>query len=391
MNTTTITVYDLGRLQDKVDSLNKKAHKAGVSPITWSLLGTVAKKVTKGWGDSVRSYEVFDHYEVEVKAEEIVLPGGYRLVGVIDHAEGLTRSVPGAEKDLRYFVDRGPVCDHCHTSRDRSETFILDGDFAGDVKQVGRTCLGLFLGITPERALNLVGMASESMVFDEEWTGTPKAKGVDLDFFLAHAACMVRTAGWRSRSSASSDSPATADMALDNMDNAWRKQRDHYGSPLWIDPSDADGYLGNQVATWLEDVASRSGLSDYMANLAQIGQNQFVTFKSAGYAASAINAYLKEKEEAIKVEKRRAQGGGHVGTVGERIKGLSVEKVFSSGYDTEWGYTFFHRFIDGSGNVLVWRTTSEVENGPYVLTGTVKGHDEYKGEAQTNLTRCSLK
>lgn len=392
MNTATITVYDLDKLQTKVDSMNKKAAKAGVSPITWTLLQTVMVKKSKTnvWGE-VKSYEVFDNHQVEIVAEEIVLPGGYRLVGVIDHVENLVRSVPGETMLLSPFVDRGPVCDHCHTSRDRNETFILQ-DVNGTNRQVGRQCLGLFLGITPETALNMVGMVSEAMVFDEEWTGSPRAKGVDLSFFLAHTACMIRTAGWRSRSSAGNGQVATADMALSNMlDQELRTKSKRTGQPLWVDPSVVDGETATAVAAWMAGLAERSNLSDYMTNLAQIGQNGFATDKSAGYAASGINAFLKEKEEAIKVAARREQSGVHVGVVGGKLVNWEVEKVSSAGFDTEYGYTFFHRFVDKSGNVLVWRTTTELDNGKYLLSGTVKAHDEFKGEKQTNMTRCKTK
>lgn len=398
-NTAEIKVFDLDVLERKVKELNKKAAKAGVKATTWRLLETVTKKGKKydAWTGEAKPYEVFDFYLVELVFDEVVLPGGWRLVGVIDHTENLVRSVPDVEQvDLRPFVERGAVCDHCHTYRDRNETFILDRGAGSAKVQVGRQCLGLFLGIDPERALSLAGMVGSAMVFDEEWTGTPKTKGVELSFFLAHAACMIREAGWRSRTSAKESygqTTATADMALTNMDNQFLKLKDkRSGKPLWSDPSEADSKLADEVEAWMEGLAHRSNLSDYMANLAQIGQNGFCTASSAGFAASAINAYHKEKEQEIKrAEAVHSSGIGAewVGTVGERLT-VKASKVSSAGFDTEWGYTLIHKFVAEGGAVLSWRTQTELDNGQYMLTGTVKKHGEFRGERQTEVTRCKV-
>lgn len=397
-HTSEITVYDLEHLEDKVKAFNKKAARAGVSPTSWRLLSEETKviKYNRHGQLLLTPYEVFSHYVVEITHERVVLPGGWQLAGVIDHSEGLTRGVPGTDLELilSHYVERGPVCDHCHTSRDRSETFILYTLEGEEVKQVGRQCLGLFLGMDAEQALRQVQLASETLEFDEEWTGAPKSKGYDLGHFLTHAACMIRTAGWRSRTTAKENGqPATADMTIDNMSNQFYKRKgQRFGEPLWIDPNEADGYLANQVVVWLEGLSKRNGLSDYMVNLAQIGKNGFCTDKSAGYAASAINAYLKEKEEFVKqAEKVKSSGVGAewVGEIGGRIT-LNASKVSSAGFDTQFGHTFIHKFIAEGGLVLVWRTQNELDNGRYSLTGTVKKHGEFRGERQTELTRCKI-
>jgi hypothetical protein len=66
-----------------------------------------------------------------------------------------------------------------------------------------------------------------------------------------------------------------------------------------------------------------------------------------------------------------------------------------------------YKFTDADGNVFVWKTTGSVgedrtdnigrdyfykpENGESVkVSGTIKEHNEYRGEKQTVLTRCKV-
>lgn len=88
----------------------------------------------------------------------------------------------------------------------------------------------------------------------------------------------------------------------------------------------------------------------------------------------------------------------HVGKIGERlcIKGTyqrsgSWEQASFSGYGTVIMY--MHTFKDADGNVFAWKTQNAInmEYGECVnLIGTVKEHAEYKGEKQTQLTRCKV-
>lgn len=392
MITKSISVYNYDRFDVKLVALNKKAHKAGLRPVQIGQVVKEKKTVRNQWGEAV---EVFSHYDVELLIEDEVIrfPGGWSLVGVIDHKEHLSKHVPGAvDIPLTPYVERGAVCDHCHTSRDRNETFIVVNQ-AGEFKQVGRSCVADLLGISPEQALGQVEVVKE-LADDDEWLGERQIDGYALKFFLAHAVCLIRTAGWRSRS-ASRDSydrqPATADLALNNIVNQATRAHDRItGDPLWVDPSKEDSELAGKVVEWLQGLHERTNANDYIANLAQIGINGFVTQKSAGFAASAVVAYQKEVEEEVKRAAKREAGQGYVGKVNERIN-FTGRLVKSNGFDSQWGYQFFHRFVDDGGNILVWKTGSELEQGErFKVTATVKSHEEYRGEPQTYITRAKV-
>lgn len=100
-------------------------------------------------------------------------------------------------------------------------------------------------------------------------------------------------------------------------------------------------------------------------------------------------------EERRREQEERARNSFHVGEEGERIRDLPVEVVFTKEIEGYYGITrlVVMRTEDGacvktfgSGSTL-W----DVDRGDWVLvTGTVKEHSEYRGEAQTMLSRVKL-
>jgi hypothetical protein len=81
----------------------------------------------------------------------------------------------------------------------------------------------------------------------------------------------------------------------------------------------------------------------------------------------------------------------HVGLIKQRLVIPEAEVVGVKYIPTDFGETTMYRFLDASGNVLVWFASNNtgLEMGrKYALRGTVKKHDEYKGVRQTYLTRC---
>lgn len=102
----------------------------------------------------------------------------------------------------------------------------------------------------------------------------------------------------------------------------------------------------------------------------------------------------------------------HVGQIKDRLT-LKVKLVNETGWSQPsyggWGYDdiTLYVFKDSDGNIYTWKTTgvlciTELDDEGYAvytnckvgdditIKGTVKAHTEYKGEAQTQLTRVKL-
>jgi hypothetical protein len=78
----------------------------------------------------------------------------------------------------------------------------------------------------------------------------------------------------------------------------------------------------------------------------------------------------------------------HVGAVGFRLFNLQLRVVA-----IHKGERFIAKMVDAEGNVFVWSANLKrcIEaGGEYVIDGTVKSHDEWGGQKQTVLSRCSF-
>lgn len=114
---------------------------------------------------------------------------------------------------------------------------------------------------------------------------------------------------------------------------------------------------------------------------------------------AALEAWKKEQERQKALEEARKAVSQYVGQIGEKItvKGEFVKTAWFD-FRNPFGQEerkFIYTFKDTDGNVFVWKTGSGRYNmnagEPVEVTGTVKEHNEYKGEKQTVLLRCKFK
>lgn len=115
--------------------------------------------------------------------------------------------------------------------------------------------------------------------------------------------------------------------------------------------------------------------------------------------AKRLEAERIAEEERIRAEKKVSQ---YVGEAGQKIETEAVY-LCSPHFECQDFYAswitrtvYIHTFVDGNGNKLIWKTSSnslcDLEKGQkVVLSGIVKEHKEYKDEKQTILNRCKIK
>ena len=97
-------------------------------------------------------------------------------------------------------------------------------------------------------------------------------------------------------------------------------------------------------------------------------------------------------EDKIK-KARPASKSQWIGEEKDKIVDLPVVLVSIHGFETRYGYSQVVKFLNGD-NIITWFTAVDIKFEPgdnILLSGTIKKLDEYKGEAQTIMTRCKLK
>lgn len=388
------------RVEAALVQLQKRASKRGLSPLVWS------------WGKAhVVVREHFDGSKTEIAKIPLTFEGrtscsfeGWTFVAALEHLDGenLVRALPGETLPPEYRT-RGPQCDHCKLARRRADTYVVRHE-DGRLVQVGSTCIADFLGSNDATkiaayATMLASARGLAEGGESEGFGGGGSGDVTLSQFLPFVAWCIREQGWVSRTVARERScSATADIALHFM--TCGKSSCKACREANCRPTDVDTLLAQASETWAEvlsdeEVNAQAG-SDYLHNLRAVARTGVMGDRTAGIAASMVTAY----ERALGVARKRAERAArpvslHVGTVGKRETFSNVTLDFVTGYETQYGYTTVCKFVTDEGAVLVWKASNtELARGDvgkrYDVKGTVKKHDEYKGQKQTMLSRCAV-
>jgi hypothetical protein len=397
-----IPAHNLERLQSVVAKLNKRAAKHGLTPIVLKEVGQQTYVKTDEYG--VEHHLIL--HEVRIIGETPTI-AGWTFLATLEHvgeAGTIVRTVPWESVPERYRSADPRDCDVCHQVRSRLETFVLRNK-AGEYKQVGRNCLAVFFGGQDAHSVAEMAellIAVEAACSEGEWDGGMGGgeARVPSGFFLALTAGAIRTYGWCSKSQAlSTDCTPTVARVLTRIDRM-RGIKPKYDD----DPRDAyeiteeDRKLAADAADFATGYFSdKTDLDDYSYNLSVVAKLGSVNHKQMGLLASLIPWYQRQVgfQAEVKARAEKANTSTYVGEVGGKVQ-LTVTVLHVIDRANDYGYrggtTHIHKMADAAGNALTWFSSSDrLEEGQtYVLKGTVKAQEEYKGEKQTVLTRCTV-
>lgn len=380
-----ITTNSLATLQDKIGKLNRKALKLGCSPITFTVLGTVFHTVKDDITGEDKTYKL---YQVDVTGDAPKLNDWVFLASIQHTNSGnVLKSLDNAIS-LEAYRTGSAICEHCNTTRNRRDTYIVRNIATGVLKQVGSDCLKDFTGHSnPEAIASLydkVLALFQGFDDDREYRSYGNSEPVfNLQFFLSVVCAVIRSYGWVSRKQfQETGTPATCTLANYYYDGKnEEKLRSELGG---IKPEDTE--LAKQAIAWIRGVNPDN---DYMHNLKTVCGADYAEYRHAGIACSLINAYQRELAKNAPVADKNESA--FIGTVGKRqIFNVTVKNVYS--VDTMYGILHINIMADDAGNCIVWKTgKNELNTGETVtLKGTVKEHTEYKGIKQTVLSRCII-
>jgi len=370
-------------LQNKISKLNKRAVKIGVSPITLERTGLCRR-------DEADYPYVFVAIEIILKGETPKFDG-WRLIAALQHDPNLNanivKTVPGETIPEDYRTRPG-VCDHCGYTRIRKETFLVQHDTDGEIKQVGRQCVADFLGHgDPRRFIKTYEWFAEASDWCERgWAGIrDERETFSLKAFLAMTNAVIRKYGWvSSGKSYETGQTSTAAEVLEQLNPS---RRQYLKTDQLVDCNENDGEYAEKVIEWTKNI---QGTSDYEHNIKTIAHQEYVIRKTWGFAASMIMAYKRANEP---LERKDRKVSNYFGNVGDKIN-LTLTFKATYSFDSSWGTVHLHRFIDeATGNIFIWqasRFSYMVEDKTYQVKGTIKKHKDYKDVKQTILTRCKV-
>lgn len=378
----------------EISKMNKRAAKLGCAPFTATLVDTTTATHKRETGLSDWTYRVF-HYAVDAVAPHL---SGWTFVATIDHtmeAGNVIRKIDSAVEIPTRYRHVKSICEHCNTSRQRNDTFLLR-NAAGEFKQVGRTCLQDFFASNMgniAKYADLIANLNESGEALEEFDFASGRNHIYIPNYLANVAAIIRKYGWMGRMKAremGDESSSTADCALSNM--LVPSASDH------VKVTDEDYAMADAAIEWGQSLKDKTTpLSDYEHSVLVVAGSTVCNLKLIGIAASIV--YVHQLNVAREADRAAAEKAGtasvHVGKEGERLRNVTVTLTHKLSISTSYGpMTIF--LFSYNGNVLKWFTgpKDEVSFKPgddLLLSATVFKHADFKGRKQTEVKRCILK
>lgn len=408
-------------VEKKLAEMNRKATRFGTAPITVTFSHNKIEKfkVMRYEGRPDLGYTEYErewlNAEVAGATAEV---NGYYFRATLHHTSdgNIIASVPGYEVP-REYRNAPSACHHCGTLRRRSTTYLIESK--SGVMQVGRQCLGDFLGANDPHRLaswaEALGAFDSWFVTQEEGTHGPRTEWtLGLSTYLTMVAAAIRKDGWVSRKLArEQDITATATTAWNFFTTTLPEHEEREREARYCDGVDQDGHgigwnpmdwkLATASIAWASEIEEEEA-NDFLHNLSVIARSGLVSYRTTGLAASMIAAYKKATQREEERKAAPASPSRHVGTVGERLRDMPI--IINAIIDlppTEWGSRQLVKVADDAGNLFVWFTGAtggvwvfgEERRAPVAgdrmwMTGTVKRHSAFNGVAQTELSRCAL-
>ncbi|OPZ65954.1 MAG: hypothetical protein BWY85_00121 [Firmicutes bacterium ADurb.Bin506] len=430
---------------EAIDKINKKCEKLGLQPVSWKEIGPRkiqyrhadriggsedrTPDVIVRWCDSPPPYTFAESPDtvreittVEISwVGQIMLPGGWRLRGVVERAGVTTedgqalnevRGAPGAG-DLSMYRKVPLDCDHCKQNRRRNKVILVQNE-AGYRKQVGTGCVADYLGVATDAMLKGVlaimndlwdGMSVDGADGDNVYGGGGRREPAwEIGRVGMLATCCALQEGFVSRKAAECGKLATADWIMAYLTDTMLPE----------DKKRIDGWMAEervlkewaQTAVQLDALNVRvaqddGGLSDFEYTVGLNTLRGYVTRKSLGVVvAYCALAPLRRQRDLEKANKAAAEAllppPEYVGTVDARLN-IDVEVMRIYPYEGTYGLKVIVTMRQvGTRNTLVWfasgwngveaaRLCDNAQPAPGVhkIDVLVKGHKEGKYGKET--------
>lgn len=396
-NAITIPAWNLDRLDAKVKQLNKRAAKLGLAPFSYT-------KELRSIADPSINITTYIGPIPRIEVADITFHGegpkvnGWKFVGSLDHVtfpeDVLVKTVPGEVIPEQYF-HADANCDHCNNIRRRRDTFVIQNEETGEYKQIGRQCSKDYIGHDPENIARLlssfwsfVNTAEDSMGYGSG-SYTPE---YDPREVLQLTIRSIKLYGWLSRSAASENQTASVSRImylltkpLPKMVDEWRKEWARFDSVKDLDAENAE--IDAAIA-WLDQQEANN---EYMHNLKAIAKMKNIPMRLFGFWTSLVAAYQRAQDRLEKA-KRELKVSAYVGTVKDRMD-MTVTVKRMSGFSSHYGWVTVVNMVKDTGETIVWMANTDPKmyiGDKYVITATIKKHEEYKDWKQTHVSRVKI-
>lgn len=319
---------DLFATKNKIAKFNRKV---GREAFRVELLARVVeKRLSSKWNYVSNS---FDNIEVSVYVNHIKIHGHFKpdletvLAARLEPMAGgnLIQAVPSEAENLpERFRTTGNCCEHCNTTRNRNEYFVVRSEKTGEYMQVGSSCLQKYLECSAAYMRSFVKLCDE---LDDEGKiggGNFAVAGYWVKDVLAYALADVKERGYHK---ADSEQWSTAACVQYNVCKMKKDKRD----PEYITPA-----TDEEVEAMLDWLDRQNADNDYIHNLKLLSSQLYID-KGFPILVSLASAYLREFAKEAEEKQRNAERPPQIDLVEGRqtIEGVIVSR---KAYANEYQY-----------------------------------------------------
>lgn len=373
---------NFSKLVERLKKIENKCSKYGLD-FNFEVTGEEFKKAN----DHMERFVV-----VDVDGKAVI--ENWRFVATLEHTtEGnVIRSYAQDVEIPAYFRTCEAKCDHCNSNRYRKDTYIVQNTTTGELKQVGKSCLKDYTnGWSAEAVARYLSYfnALEEYEAGESLCGGFTKHYYSREEILLAAVELTSKIGFVSKQKAADEEKeSTAAKVIDFMSPSSAAQEEM--AKIGYNPeTDKNKAAVKDMLAWLE---VQEADSQYIRNLQILCKQEYLEYRDLGIVVSLPAAYHKALVKAEENKKRIEESESEfVGTIKERIVVENVSIKCVARYETEYGVTNVYRMVDELGNIYVWKSGKYIEDAEKItIKGTVKAHSEFRGEKQTELTRCQV-
>lgn len=318
--------------------------------------------------DCVRFTLDFDEYVV----------GDYRVGAVVERSADENLNLVYTVDDTVDFANYAKAtlrCEHCNKNHNRKKVVVLVDNNNGNHKMVGTACLKDFIGYEVASFagyfddIHSILVENEEPFIYEDNLNAYKCY-IDTREYLAHCINIINKVGY---------SKTVKTDALHNMKKNVKINETDYKTA-----DEVTEFFKTYETTDIFEIDTEA----IVTGLKPVSyENGFIA-----YAYELYKKIIKRIEDA-KAAAEAAEKSNYYGNVGDKVD-INGTINRAGHYETQFGTVVIYKIIDTDGNIFVWKTTSyvDIENDSFVnVRGTVKDHNEFRGEKQTVLTRCKIR
>lgn len=383
-------------VEKKLNRVARKCIRNG-NPFTFKVVGEEIREIEVN--PQTKKTEYFKFILVEVEGTAKI--DNWECIAILEvHEVGnIIRRINTEIEVPSRFMHTENFCEHCNSKRQRNNLYVIHNTETDEWKQVGGTCLIQYTnGLNMEYITAYIDGITELEENNGIIGGNYKPY-FNVENVIGRAYEVIKKTGYFNAES--------------NLPTKWLVRELLYGNDLdksieWVNKqlrnynisfSRKDFYKEDTdkiVEKIIEYYNSLDDNSEFNHNIKVMLNEGYIDGKNIGYLCYLPQGYAKyiqkEKERAKRTE--LSAKSEYFGEVGKRYKDKVISSInLVTLFESQFGITYIYKILLDDYTVLTWKTTKsididskEAEN----ITFTVKEHKEYKGEKQTEVTRCKI-